>query len=266
MMDEAPIVFIGGLGGSGTRAVAGAVANLGYYPGGCLNDPNDNMIFTKLFKQPDWLRAKPPQAEILDRLSLFEHIMCEGIGSEIVRAWPGLARFAARQGRGLSGQPDALGWMTKEPNCHIFLESILNRWSNAVFVYVVRHPIDMAFSKNQNQLRNWGWLFGVGKQEFATEAAAQLEYWILTQRRLDDLKNRFPDRVYTLRFDAFAERPVPEIEAMIEALALRVSSGRIVEACAGVAKPESLGRYRHHDLSQFGADQLEFCAAAGWHI
>jgi hypothetical protein len=71
MAAENSIVFIGGLGGSGTRVVAGAVARLGYYPGGCLNASNDNLIFTELFKRPGWLRAKPPQAEIGARLALF---------------------------------------------------------------------------------------------------------------------------------------------------------------------------------------------------
>src|SRR5690606_38822266 len=129
MRNDAPIVFIGGLGGSGTRAVAGAVAALGYYPGGCLNGANDNLVFTELFKRPAWLRGGPPAAEIQGRLRLFAAVMTGGIGWRQLLAEPRLWRFRRDQGRGLAGAGSGtVGWMTKEPNCHIFLESILETW------------------------------------------------------------------------------------------------------------------------------------------
>lgn len=264
--DEAPIVFIGGLGGSGTRAVAGAMAGLGYYPGGCLNVSNDNLIFTELFKRPDWVRSGPPESAIRERLTLFERVMREGIDPEAVVAWSGLAKFMLQQGRGLAGRPDTVGWMTKEPNCHFFLESILDRWPNAVFVYVVRHPLDMAFSRNRSQLGNWGWLFGLEARDFSTPEAAQLEFWIRAQRRLDGLVERFLGRIRSLYFEDFVERPEQELTALVEELALPVPLGRVPEASGAVIRPESMGLYRSRDLSVFGEDQLAFCSAAGWPI
>jgi hypothetical protein len=266
MTDETTIVFIGGLGGSGTRVVARTVAGLGFYPGGCLNASNDNLIFTELFKRPAWLRSAPPESAIRDRLTLFKRVMCEGIGRGTVEAWPRLSRFAARQGRGLAGQPEALGWMTKEPNCHIFIESILNLWAKSVFVYVARHPLDMAFSRNRAQLGNWGWIFNLQPSDFAAPEAAQLEFWIRAQRRIEGLMDHYSGRIYCLRFEAFAERPEHELGILIDALGLPVPRGRIADACTGVVRPASVGRYRHRDLSQFGRDQLGFCRASGWPI
>ncbi|MCW5704797.1 MAG: sulfotransferase [Bradyrhizobium sp.] len=266
MADETPIVFIGGLGGSGTRAVAGAIAALGYYPGGCLNGPNDNLIFSELFAQRDWLRSEPPKTEVHERLILFGRIMREGIPPEATNTYPGLARFVLAQGRGLSGQQGAVGWMTKEPHSHLFLESILSYWPQAVFVYVVRHPLDMAFSRNRRQLRAGVWLFGLDIREFPTKEAAKLEFWIRAQRRVDRLTARFPERIHALRYDGFVEQPKQEMAALLEALSLPVPCGDIETACAGVIRSESIGRYRSQDLTQFSEDQLGFCRSAGWSV
>lgn len=266
MTSSTPILFIGGLGGSGTRAVAGAVAALGYYPGGCLNGANDNLLFTALFKRPDWLRAGPSQAAIRARLRLLEAVMTSGVRwCHLLRA-PGLWRFRRDQGRGLGGAAGALGWMTKEPNCHIFLEPILATWPQAVFVYVSRHPLDMAFSDNKGQLGNWSWLFDLDPAGFGSAEAAQLEYWIRTQRRLDALVARFPGRIFPLRFDDFAADPVPQLAALAAALALPVPVDRIAAACAGVIRPDGMGRWRDRDLSAFSAEQLAFCREVGWEV
>ena len=266
MTTRAPILFIGGLGGSGTRAVAGAVAALGYYPGGCLNVSNDNLVFTELFKRPDWLRAGPSPRQVAARLRLFEAVMTGGIGlPQLLRA-PSLWRYRRDQGRGLAGAPGSLGWMTKEPNCHVFLEAILDTWAEAAFVYVSRHPLDMAFSDNRGQLGNWSWLFDLEPADWPSPEAAQLEYWIRTQKRLDALTARYPGRVIPLRFDEFVERPVEQLTRLVEALRLPVPCERIVPACADVIRPEGIGRWRERDLSAFSAEQLAFCREAGWTV
>lgn len=266
MTTGAPIVFIGGLGGSGTRAVAGAVAALGYYPGGCLNVSNDNLVFTELFKRPDWLRAGPPAAEIKARLRLFEAVMTGGVGlGQLLRA-PRLWRYRRDQGRGLAGAPGSVGWMTKEPNCHIFLEAILDTWPEAVFVYVSRHPLDMAFSDNKGQLGNWSWLFDLDPGAWPTAEAAQLEYWIRTQKRLDALTAHYPGRIYPLRFDDFAGRPVEELTRLVGGLHLPVPAERLEPACADVIRPDGMGRWRERDLSAFSAEQIAFCREAGWEV
>lgn len=264
MTADTPILFIGGLGGSGTRAVAGAVAALGFYPGGCLNVSNDNLVFTELFKRPDWLRAGPPAARIHARLRLFEAVMTGGVRlPQLLRA-PSLWRYRRDQGSGLAGAPGSVGWMTKEPNCHIFLEAILETWPQAAFVYVSRHPLDMAFSDNRGQLGNWSWLFELDPAAWPSPEAAQLEYWIRTQKRLDALAPRYPGRVYPLRFDDFVERPVEELTRLVETQRLPVPGERIAPACAGVIRPDGMGRWRDRDLTTFSAGQLAFCREAGW--
>lgn len=266
MISQAPILFIGGLGGSGTRAVAGAMMALGYYAGGCLNGANDNLIFTELFKRPDWVRGGVTPGAIDRRLALFERVMRDGVGWLDVLRWPALGRFRTEQGRGLAGVPSAIGWMTKEPNCHIFVEPILERWPGARFVYVTRHPLDMAYSDNKGQLGNWSWLFELDPQAFPAPEAAQLEYWIRTQRRLDDLLRRYPDRLHPLNFDAFAADPKTEAESLVARLGITVDDATLSRAVEHVIRPDSMGRWRERDLSVFAADQLRFCRETGWPV
>ena len=266
VQNQAPILFIGGLGGSGTRAVAGAVAGLGYYPGDCLNGANDNLIFTAQFKHPDWVRQGASEAEIAARLTLFENVMRNGVTPSILVAAPDLIQFRTRQPDGLAGQPNAIGWMTKEPNCHIFAENILRQWPDAIFVYVTRHPLDMAFSDNKGQLGNWSWMFDLNPAEFSAPEAAQLEYWIRTQQRLDDLLKRYPGRIHPLNFDQFTEAPERELTEVVDLLGLESPVERIRAAVSDVIRPDTIGRWRSRDLSIFSAEQLAFCARAGWPV
>lgn len=239
---------------------------LGYYGGGCLNVSNDNLIFTELFKRPDWMRTSPSALEIATRLGLFERVMTGGIGAPEQHRWPALAAFRDRQGLGLAGSPGAIGWMTKEPNCHLFIEPILTRWPDAHFLYVTRHPLDMAYSDNKGQLGNWSWMFELDPGGYATAEAAQLEYWIRTQRRLDGLLSRYPDRLRPMRFDDFAGDPAAYLGVLSQWLGVPPDEARVASAASGVFQPDSMGRWRTRDLSIFGADQLAFCRDTGWAV
>ena len=65
LSDTAPVV-IGGIGGSGTRVVAGLLQQLGFDIGSDLNDSLDDLSFTALFKRP----ALWPLCEHLDQLTV----------------------------------------------------------------------------------------------------------------------------------------------------------------------------------------------------
>ena len=239
---------------------------LGYYAGGCLNGANDNLLFTELFKRPDWIRKGATSKAIDRRLALFEQVMRQGVGAMSMLRWPALRSFRGAMGKGLAGEPDAIGWMTKEPNCHLFAEPILERWPGALFVYVTRHPLDMAYSDNKGQLGNWSWLFELDPEAYPAPEAAQLEYWIRTQRRLDDLLARYPDRVYPLNFDAFAVDPSAQIGALATRLGLAPDAATLTDAVSHVITPGSMGRWREKDLSVFSAEQLAFCRQTGWPV
>ncbi len=55
-------VFVGGVGGSGTRVFAQILQGLGVQLGPCLNDALDNLWFTSLLKRPEWVRRQRASA------------------------------------------------------------------------------------------------------------------------------------------------------------------------------------------------------------
>ena len=70
------MIAIGGLGGSGTRAVAEVFKQTGIYMGDDLNRANDNLLFTRLFKNPDWYKTAT-EKNIQERLEIFERYMAQ---------------------------------------------------------------------------------------------------------------------------------------------------------------------------------------------
>lgn len=90
----APIV-VGGVGGSGTRVIAKLLTQLGYFIGSDLNEADDNLWFTLLFKSPETLAVSDDEfsrrVDILtkglvggsafssvDRAIVVEMAVCEG--------------------------------------------------------------------------------------------------------------------------------------------------------------------------------------------
>ncbi|AHC73774.1 hypothetical protein P856_560 [Candidatus Endolissoclinum faulkneri L5] len=261
-----PIIFIGGIGGSGTRAVANAMISLGYYAGDCINNANDNLIFTELFKRPNWIRRGVAPQKIHQRLALFEQVMREGVSLMSIARWPALGRFWHRQRKGFDRFKDPVAWMTKEPNCHLFLEQILDHWPKALFIYVTRHPLDMAYSNNKAQLGNWGWLFDIDLDTYATPETAQLDYWIRTQKRLNNMTARYKMRIYNLKFDTFAVNPMKDMISLAEKLNTSIDKATLVKATSKITAPETIARWRKHDLSIFTPAQIDFCRTTGWPV
>ncbi len=64
---ETPPVIIGGVGGSGTRVIAELLSKIGYYIGNDLNNASDNLLYTLIFKRPNWFRKT---LEILKKFSV----------------------------------------------------------------------------------------------------------------------------------------------------------------------------------------------------
>ena len=181
--------------------------------------------------------------------------MCSGVKLTDVLFYPRLMRYRKQEASGLQGHPDAHGWVTKEPTSHLFMDTILELWPEAVFIYLTRHPLDMAFSNNQKQLHDWSWFFDIDIDSMACIEAAQLEYWIRSERRLRTIMKAFGSRVYNLKFKAFALNPQTELSALTDALGIRAEHGDIAKAVSNVTSPKTIGRWHKHDLSRFSSRQ-----------
>ena len=283
MSDDAPIV-IGALGGSGTRVPAQALIDSGAHLGRELNRARDNLVFTALFRRPRWA-ARAGDARINRQLDTFVRYMRGGrygpadyarLAAAVVDHDPqrGLRETAERLWGAVTRRPGdapahAPVWGWKEPNSHLFLPQLIDRFPGLRYVYMVRHGLDMAHSRNRTQLRLWGAQFGVAPPAHAEEAAmarAQLEYWIAATRRALGLGSRLGERFLVLRYEDLCDQPERELGRVLELAGLDVGAERISRLAADVRRPDSAGRWRERGTGQFSAAQLAAVESLGYDV
>jgi hypothetical protein len=278
----APPIAVGGIGGSGTRLIAGLLRELGFDIGPDLNESLDNLTFTLLFK---WRGVGDlDDARFADLWRIFEDAMtASGNARRLAtaddwrarvrpladadrpqhpRAWlVGRARALARLLTADDRQPPA-AWAWKEPNTHLVIDRLLGLRADLRYLHVMRNGLDMAFSGNQNQLRLWGESF-LGRP-VADTPADSLAYWVAAHRRIDRIAADHPGRVKLLNYDALCQDPeanLPELLAFAGVDPDRATLDRLTPL---IAPPESIGRHRAQDTSGFDPDDVAYVRQLGF--
>ncbi len=257
------MIAIGGIGGSGTRLVAQMLKELDYYIGDDLNEPNDNLLFTLLFKHESILTLLDSEFdEIVDifltvmnsdrELGLSQQKLIEAltVNNRTLHNKEWLSKRIKNIKKGSSHE--LWGW--KEPNTHIVIERFLSRMDDLKFIYVYRNGLDMAYSENQNQLKLWGNIF-MNNQNIDISPKNSLKYWCIIFRRIEKLKQRFPDRVLLMDFDKLCLSPNQSIEMFLEFLNIKEYSNEKLKSLIKI--PSSIGRYTKYPLTDFDKDDLE---------
>ncbi len=255
------VVCIGGLGGSGTRVVARILNEAGMYLGAELNPSVDNLVFTRLFRDPAWYQTASAES-INYRLRIFDAHMTYGLTiPENASSWPTTADL-----RSLAGTTGRSCWGWKEPNSHIFLEHLLDYFPSLKYVHVVRHGLDMAFSSNMQQLKNWASLYEIssGADDQTLSAPRQLDYWIKANQLVLRKSQLIPDQIMFLRFEDLCDHARASIDHLLRWLQLEVAPQKRQQLYSIPRKPPTAGRFRSHDLSQFSAQQLAAVATLGY--
>ena len=242
--------------------------------GGRLNGSLDNLWFTVLFKRPAWFRRPPAFPEIVRAARLFEQAMTTGLHATATSADESLVRALGHaldehrgEPQGVTGKtaadllasaaapPGPWGW--KEPNTHVFLPTLNRVIPGLRYVHVVRDGLDMAFSRNIGQLRNWGCFMGFEADEDAPLPVQQLRFWIAANRVAVEYGACVMGRRFLLvSYEAFCADPERQTARLMRFLGHSAE----VDPRAHVA-PKSIGRAAEHDLSIFPADDLAALAA-----
>ena len=259
------MVATGGVGGSGTRLISQIFQDLGYFMGSDLNDSEDTLLFTLLFKYTQILtttdREFDQNLEIFIQimnsekplsLAQFEYLHTLAANKRTLHAKEWLEERIRRIS---VGKPhDLWGW--KEPNSHIVIERLFTRIDDLKFIYVYRHGLDMAYSDNQNQLKLWGGVF-FNQQSIDITPHNSFKYWCIVHRRILKLQKDYPKRILMLDYDQLCREPngvLSELLAFIE-----YEHEYDIEAIKALIKtPSSIGRYRQFSLENFSQKDLEF--------
>ena len=212
------------MGGSGTRLLAelfqAACVNMGKH----LNISLDNLVFTVLFKNPMW-REEASFKKIENRFKILVKTL-EGSSLSVLEffelyrrvqlhPFPQYITLNLKQSiyyylRNHPGSNSYLGW--KEPNTYFYLEELFSLFKEVTYYHVVRNGIDMAFSRNTNQLRNWGSYIGISStNRDETLENKQLRFWIHSTNYIYNLKQKYGEKIQLISYDKLCEDPFQTI-------------------------------------------------------
>lgn len=155
------IIFITGLGGSGSRVLGRLCKDLGFDLGSRLNESLDNLVF---FKQSNYYAGIHPHND--------DHYL----------------KFKKKFLTQLEESYSAETVVIKEPNFHIFLPFLLRLTQEmhfrVRFIHIVRNVLYMMNSKNQNQFVHWRHLFPINAKN---KMFQRLEFWYYANTRAIEL-------------------------------------------------------------------------------
>lgn len=257
------MVAIGGVGGSGTRVVAEILNELGYFIGNDLNESNDNLLFTLLFKRQNILTLTDSEFDII--LNIFLKIMSKD-DSLTVKELNKINELASNdrtlhnkewltlRTKYLENNKKQNLWGWKEPNSHIVMEKLLNKIDNLKFIYVYRNGLDMAYSSNQNQLKLWGSIF-FNQYNIEINHKNSLKYWCMVHKKMLNLQSVYKDRILMLDFDELCLNP----EEILFNIGTFIGNNKDIIRLKKLIKiPNTIGRYKEYRLDDFAEEDLKF--------
>lgn len=268
-------VAIGGVGGSGTRVAAMFLHMLGYFLGDDLNRAMDNLWFTLLFKRRSILIES--ESDFRSLVSLFVSRMSGTITlSEPQRARIFLLAeqerlqhsrewliqraysFSNDKTSKLPGQP----WCWKEPNTHIVIDRLFAFRPDLRYIHVMRNPIAMSVSNNQQQLQNWGPIFL--NRDVAIEPRLSLSYWCAVHRRVMELVRSWPEQTMMIEFDALCAMPDLHCAKIAKFLGTELRDEVAADFRKFVRRPEATRHVSSTELAQYDPTDLAYVAELGY--
>jgi hypothetical protein len=237
--DAARPIVVGATGGSGTRAVHGALARAGAFMGRELNHAGDAMAFEPLLDT--YINRVLENTQGLDYRAAD---LPEGLRAALLEE---LAEVVARYRADRPERAPAWGW--KNPRSMYLLPLIAEVCPGLRFIHLVRDGRDMALSDNQNQLnKHFAALFGAAPGTDGEPApVASIRLW--ARVNLDVARwgeRRLGRRYVRLRFEDLCARPDAEMGALLARFGLSP------DGAAAVVKPDSIGRWREADPALIG--------------
>jgi len=277
-INNSPIA-IGGMGGSGTRIIAKILIEAGVFLGNDLNNAFDNLIFTRLFKDPAWFRTASTD-RIDSRLKLFEKYMTGQALSlnDLKLAFASFRKNKIHKTKKLYylkfllkhflGNNSSNIWGWKEPNTHIYIKYLAQYFNHIKYIHVIRNGLDMAFAKNQQQLFNWGFLFGVDLLESQKPICYhQLNYWIKSNNSAIEIaQNALGPQFYLLNYDKLCSDSSKEVAKLMRFLGLNINPKKNTMLTELIKLSKAIGRAKDTDLSIFNKNQLKEVERLGFEL
>ena len=273
----APIA-VGALGGSGTRIIAQLLIDAGVFMGGDLNNANDNLWYTLLFKRHDVLVEQrktldghfdlffqrmqghvPRQPEVLELLrSLADADRPQHTADWLKARYESFVDLNSHS----AGSHPSIAWGWKEPNTHILSERLLEYHPTLRYVHVVRNGLDMAYNRNQNQTEFWAPIF-LG-EDCQPSPKTTLKYWCSVHRRIQGISQAYPGRVLIVNYDKFCLHTEQEARRILTFAGLSMSDALLQDFSNSVHLPQSSGIFRTKNIEDLDPRDIAYVAALGF--
>ncbi|MBO6560735.1 MAG: sulfotransferase [Nisaea sp.] len=252
--DTTSPLLIGATGGSGTRALHGALKEAGFFVGERLNHAGDAMDFEPFLDANinPVLRETRSLDYSLDDLS-------DSVRSAAVREFRAALKHYTRE---LPRNASNWGW--KNPRSMYVLPIVADACPGMRFLHLVRDGRDMALSDNQNQPnKHYDALFGETYSGESPENAIRL--WATANMQVADWGERVLGQRYVrIRFEDLCATPRATLTEALIANGLEEDlAGQVGSAAEAVIRmPESVGRWNRlpdqekGSLSEIGSKAL----------
>lgn len=269
-------IAVGGVGGSGTRLIAGMLRDAGFHIGNDLNRADDNLWITLLFKEPSLLDA--PQETKHALMDIFAHAMVGGEAWEkehvdlvkkiasknrpyCTKYWLKLrAKTLLTRNSRSDGGCAPFGW--KEPNTHFFIDSFKEKYPNLKYIHVCRNGLDMAHSGNQNQVTLWGKYFIEGLDKIGPNES--LKFWCIANKRVLHICEQQKIDHLVVNFDNLCTNTKEELSKIAAFLHIDY---KIIEKYESIIKiPKSIGRFRSSNTEIFDRNDIAYVEHLGFDI
>ena len=240
-------VLVGALGGSGTRVVTRLLQHAGIFMGSDLNGAGDSEPVMGFYQK--WLRR---------------YLECGAILTAVERdtAQADLALALEHHRAGLDGGNQA--WGVKVPRNILMLPFWHEMFPKPRFVHVIRSGLDMAYSKDRNQLRMVGDLILNQDELGLPDPLRAIAYWQRVNLLGADYgETKLGSRYLRLRFEDLCARPSQTDDRLRRFVGSFPSPASSAFIKREVVPPASLGRWRQHPHSE--TDRLREHAKEGLH-
>lgn len=237
-------IFIGGIGGSGTRAVADILKSIGLPIGSGLNVELDAMAFEGVCERFT--------TAILEQTGSTNYAL-EAIDPALrLRVLQALELAAAVHVDGLTTTNI---WIAKSPRLLHFLPFLAVAFPGMRFAHVVRDGRDMALSANQNQPRKH--FRAMFRRSLSGEPSLDsIRFWSHANVHAATFGQLTMGRDYqVLRYEDLCAKPEQSIQGLLTGLGLAVNETTLSRLARGIRPSASQGRWR--DLPGPGRQALE---------
>ena len=153
-------------------------------------------------------------------------------------------------------------WGWKEPHTIFFLHSIQAYYQKSKFILVLRNGLDMAYSRNTQQMKYWGSSFGIDPSDL--EPQNRFEFWYRSnQHAIATARSQFVDSFMIVKLEDLYLEKETNLEALFAFVGLNPAD--VSEDVWHIPKlPSSHGRYHEYDTAWIDAGIIQKLMEVGY--